>query len=273
MSEKDLEETIVKLKTIVYKTLVDPSTVKLICEREKQKLFTKMGFIKPKKTDIKFEMLEKFYDPFFVIKGRYFIDYYSKRVYNLDVDEDFQELLLFNRVLKPKMPTLAKLRGKVREVTLDAELRFVKENFVYIILDKRGGEVDLETFPTAPMEENPNQVLTDARKRVWIHKFSPDQAMEIFRSKVISRPSDANRMRKELLEVSEFNLVYVPIYQTVYRKVNNGTRKSVMVDGVTSLIVSRQNENKITSKQRVCPKCGNTPEENGIYCRECGQPF
>lgn len=267
------EEKIAEMKTIVYKTLVDPSTVKLIGEREKVKLFTKMGFLKPNPEDVQLDSLEKLYDPFFIINGRYFIDYYRKKVYKLDVEEDVSELLILNQVFTPKTPTLAKLRGKVREVELEAEQRIIKENSAYTVLDKKGKEVELERFSAAPAEEDPKKVLNEAGERVFNLQISPKKAIAIFRSKVINRPPDAERITRELFEVSENNLVYVPIYQVTYKNVKNKHKKSVKVNGVTSKLLSRQPASGIRTRKIQCSKCGKPNEENAKFCRKCGSPL
>ncbi|MCK4953195.1 zinc-ribbon domain-containing protein [Candidatus Bathyarchaeota archaeon] len=236
--EKELiEEKIPEMKTIVYKTLVDPSTVKLVGEREKVKLFTKMGFLKPKSEDIKFETLEKFYDPYFIINGRYFIDYYRKHIHKLEVEEDVSEIVIFNQVLKPKTPsTLTKLRRKGKEVELEVEQRIIKENSAYLALNRKGQIVKVEELTTAPAEAEPEKVLTEAEDRVWRSEASPKKAIEVFRSRVVSRPDDAERITKELFEVSEYTLVFIPIYQATYKNLKTNQENSLQVNGVTSTI-------------------------------------
>lgn len=235
--ERLIEEKIPEMKTIVYKTLVDPSTVKLVGEREKAKLFTKMGFLRPKSEDIQFEILEKFYDSYFIINGRYFIDYYRKHIYKLEVEEDVSEIVIFNQVLKPKIPsTLTKLRRKGKEVELEAEQRIIKENSAYMALNRKGQVVKVEEITTAPAEAEPEKVLNEAGDRVWRSEASPEKAIDIFRSRVVSRPDDAERITRELFEVSEYTLVFIPLYQVTYKNLKTNQEKILLVNGVTSTI-------------------------------------
>lgn len=265
---KGLEEKIADTKTIVYKTHVDPSTAKLICEREKGKLFAVMGFLRPKPEDVQLESLKKCYDPFITINGRYLIDYYRKRIYKLDVEGDVSELVIFNQVLKPKMPT--KLRIKGREVELEAEQRIINDTSAYIVLDKKGQKVVLEKFTTAPAEVEPTKVLAEAGERVWGLEISPDKAIEIFRSNVIKRPTDAERINRELFEVSECNLVYVPIYLATYKNVKTEDIKVIMVNGVTSTLLPRSYKGGVMTRKKLCSKCGKSNEKNDVFCRACG---
>lgn len=238
-SVKVLEEKISKMKKIVYKTLVDPSTVKLIGEKKRGKLFAKMGFLRQKPEDVQFESLEKFYDPFFILNGRYLIDYYRKRIYKLDVEEEVSEIVIFNQVLKPKTPSLAKFRRKGKEVELKADQRIIKENSNYMVLDRKGREIKVEEFPPAPSEEEPEKVLAEAGDRVWKLEVSPERAIEIFRSKVVDRPQDVERINIELFEVSDRTIVYVPVYRATYRNVKTGEKKTILVNGITSKLVEK----------------------------------
>jgi hypothetical protein len=235
--EELIEEKISEMKTIVYKTLVDPSTVKVVGEREKVKLFTKMGFLRPKLEDIKFEMLEKFYDPYFIINGRYFIDYYKKQLHKLEVEEDVSEIVIFDQVLKPKTPSaLTKLRRKGQEVELEVEQRITKETAAYLALNRKGQIVKVEELTTAPAEAEPEKVLTEAEDRVWRSEASPKKAIEIFRSRVVNRPDDAERITRELFEVLEYTLVFIPIYQVTYKNLKTNQENILFVNGVTSTI-------------------------------------
>jgi hypothetical protein len=239
---KPLEEKIAKIKRIVYRTLVDESTVKLLGEKEKSKLFAKMGFLKPKNEDIQLESLEKSYDPFFIVNGTYSIDYYRKQVYKLDVGEDVSELVIFGQVLKPKAAGSSKFRGKAKEVELEVEQRIVKGNSAYIVLDRKGREVEVEKFPTAPAEEKPKKALAEVGERVWEFEVSPEEAIEIVRSKVVNRPEDLGRIANELFEVSECNIVYVPVYQAMYKNVNTWEEKTLLVNAVTSEPMERADQ-------------------------------
>jgi len=236
---KPLEEKIAKIKRIVYRTLVDESTVKLLGEREKSKLFSKMGFLKPKNEDIQLESLEKSYDPFFIVNGAYSVDYYRKHVYKLDVGEDVSELVIFGQVLKPKAASSSKFRGKGKEVELEVEQRITKRNSAYIVLDRKGREVEVEKFPTAPAEDNPKKALAEVGEKVWESDVSPGEAVEIVRSKVVNRPEDLGRIANELFEVSECNIVYVPIYQAMYKNINTWEEKTLLVNAVTSKLIEK----------------------------------
>jgi hypothetical protein len=269
MSQEEVfKEKIVEMKTIVYKTMVDPSTIRLIGEREKTDLFKKMGIVKPRSKDIQLESLTTIYEPFYTIKGRYYIDYYRKRLYQLDIEDDVKELLVFDRTLLPKTSKLEKIRGKERKVELEAYHRIIKENSAYIILNQKGEEVELEKFPVAPSEENVEKILTEIKKKKL--EITPEKTVDILTSRILSRTEDVERTQEEFFEVSDHTLVYVPIFLATYKREKTEIKKTISINGVTSEILP-QAEN--ITVEKACPKCEMLAEENTKFCRECGEPL
>ena len=236
------EEHVAELKTIVYKTMVDQSTMKLIGEKEKLKLFKKMTFLKPRPEDIQFESLERFYEPFITVSGKYHVDYYRRRTYEFEAEDDVSELVIFNHVLKPKISTLAKVQRKGRTVELEADERVVREQSAYLILDRKGREITVEELPAAPAEEDPEGILAEAGEKVWSLEVSPEKAVETLRSRVVDRPRNAVRISSETFDVAERTVVYVPLYQVTYKKLDGSETKSLLINGVTSRIIERTDQ-------------------------------
>ncbi|MCW4027139.1 MAG: hypothetical protein NWE76_06620 [Candidatus Bathyarchaeota archaeon] len=246
------EEYIAELRTIVYKTTVDESTLKLIGEKEKLKLFKKMPFLKRGPEDIQFESLEKFYEPFITASGKYHVDYYRRRTYQLEAEDDVSELVIFNHVLKPETSTLAKMQRKGQTVELEADERVVREQSAYLILDWKGREITVDELPAAPAEENPEGILAEAGENVWSLEVTPEKAVETVRARIVDRPRNAVRMSSETFEVTERTVVYVPLYEVTYKKLDSGETKSLVVNGVTSAIdrsLKTQREQAQTQRQ------------------------
>lgn len=88
-------EKIVERKTIVYETLVDPTVIKVAGEKLKDQLFARFGFLKPKPEEIQLVSMDKYYEPFMVISGKYLIDYYRKCTYAVNVRKEVLEVIPF----------------------------------------------------------------------------------------------------------------------------------------------------------------------------------
>jgi len=87
-----IKEKIVPRKTIVYKTLVDPAVMKISGERIKTQLFARFGFLKPKPDEVQLVSIDKYYEIYMLIDGKYFIDYYRKRNYRVKVEKTVFEV-------------------------------------------------------------------------------------------------------------------------------------------------------------------------------------
>ena len=104
---KPVPERIAERKTIVYKTLVDPTVAKMTGEKMKDRLFVRFGFLTPRQKEVEYVSLDKYYEPYLVVSGKYSINYYRRRVYTVEVDADVQEVILLKQTFKPIPPKKA----------------------------------------------------------------------------------------------------------------------------------------------------------------------
>jgi hypothetical protein len=228
-------EKIAERKTVVYETRIDTTVVQVTGERLKVQLFTRFGFMKPRPEEIQFVSVDKYYEPYMVMSGRYFIDYYRKCAYKLKVDKKVLEIILLNHRLKPNQSTDSYEKG-YKEVKLEGEERLMYEVKTSLILDKMGQEVTANSFPSAPSERNPMNIL----KKYGAEEIPPDADLKIIRSKIHKRPEDASRIVKELFEVSERTIIYTPRFRIVYKNVKTGNKRILEIDGVTSKRIPTQ---------------------------------
>jgi len=132
---------------------------------------------------------------------------------------------------------LAKFRRKGREVELEAEQRIVNENSTYMALDIKGREVKVEELSTAPAEEEYEKVLAESGEKLRKLEISSERVIDIVRSKIAKRPADAERITNEIFEISEYTLVYIPVYEATYKNIKTNETQILKIDGVTSKII------------------------------------
>lgn len=226
-------EKIAERKVIVYKTLVDPVVVKVAGEKLKNKMFVKLKFLKPKPEEIQFVSIDKYYEPYILINGKYSIDYYRKCAYTISVDEKVQEVILFNQELKPEPSA----KG-YKVITLQGEEHLLYEDKASLVLDKTGNEVPLKQLPSAPSEEHPKKMLAELGESAKKLEVAPDADVGILRSKIVKRPVDVKRIVRELFEVTERAVIYTPVYKVLFQSVKTGEVKAVEFDGVSSKRIS-----------------------------------
>lgn len=232
-SPEQAPEKITDRKIIVYKTLIDPTVIKLATEKVKDRLFVKFGFLKPNPDQIQQVSFEKDYEAFVIVDGKYNIDYYRRRIYTVRVDDKAQEVILFNQTFKPEVSN--EPAGKV--VRIEGEERLIHEAKAYIVLSADGREVSPKRIPSAPSEEHSKKLAAEIEttKRLEI---LPNEEVDIIRSKIVRRPPEIKRVVKELFEITDRAVIYTPIYKVKFQNTKTGEAKTVKFDGVTARLLS-----------------------------------
>jgi hypothetical protein len=231
-------EEIPERKIVVYKTLVDPTVVKIAGEKLKIKLFTRFLFMKPRPEEIQTVSVEKYYEPYFLVDGNYSIDYYRKRFYTFNVDRRVQEVILLEKTLTPDLP---KKRSKMsyKSITLESEERLLHENKACLLLNEAGREVNPRQVPSAPCEEHPKKALKKFKENMKNVEAAPNKEIVILSSKIVKKPPDVERVVKEQFQVSERSVIYKPVYKLTFKNVRTDEVKTVKIDGVTGRPILR----------------------------------
>lgn len=218
-------DKIVKRKTVVYSTLVDPTVVKVTGERLKRRLFTRFGILKPNPALIQLASMEKYYEPYIVISGRYFLDYYRLCTYNVSIDNDVREVILFDKKFDP-----VKYQNSTASIKLEGEERLIVEKKSFFMLSKDGQEANLETLPSAPSEKNPRKIIANQ----GITEIDSVADVDFVRKRLVHRPENLSRIVDEVFEVGERVVMYAPRFKLKYVNARTYEEKSIEFDGVTS---------------------------------------
>jgi hypothetical protein len=222
-------ERIVDRKTIVYETLVDPTVIKLNGEKLKTKIFTEFFLLRPPREDIQLVSINKYYEPFIVISGKYAIDYYRKSTYAVKLDKEVREVILLNQQFKPEQ-SKDPFGENHSVIKLEGEERIMKELNASLILDRSGQDITPERLPSAPSERNPEKLLTECGAK----EIAGDADLRFIQSRILKRPKDINRIVNELIEVNERVVIYAPRFRLVYKNTITGKEKAIEFDGVTA---------------------------------------
>ncbi len=225
-------EEIVERKTIVYETPVDPAVIKIVAENYKEQLFTKYIFLRPKPDEVTLFSIEKTYEPFILITGRYSIDYYRKRTFTFKVDNAVTEVVFGFARFSSKQITDS--LGKTnRGIELPAEERLQIEFKTSLALDALGKETSLKQLPAAPSEKNPEEVLAKANQK----QIAPNFEVEALKNKIQRRPGDIAWIESESFDVTERMVIYAPRFRAVCRHNRTGRKRVAEFDGVTGKLI------------------------------------
>jgi hypothetical protein len=220
------KEKIVKRKTVVYKARVDPELIEVACEKLKKQLFTKFAFywFQPKIEEIQFVSLEKYYEPYIVISGKYFIDYLRKSTYMLKVPEGVREVILRPNKYVPETS------NSKRIVQLEGEERLVNEAKAFLILDKNGQDSASDNIPLTSPEKKPEKAI----KEFGIEEVAENADVNFIRERIVKRPKDMCQIVEETFEVTERTVIYCPRYKLLFRWMKTGEEKTLVLDAVTA---------------------------------------
>jgi len=231
-----ITEKIPERRVIVYKACVDPTVIKLAVEKMKNELFVRMGFLRPKPEDVQYVSIDKHYEPYIYVNGKYSSEYCRKQSFHLPVEDDTEEIFILGKMFKPEMVDNPNDETH-KFVTLQGEKHYFHEKEANLILDKEGREVPLEQIPLAPSEEDPKKIFEEYKDKIEQPQISPEKEIEILRARIVQKPEVTDKIAKELFEVSERSLIYTPIYKITFQNVKTGEKKIVKMDGVTARIL------------------------------------
>ena len=222
-------EKIVERTNIIFEAVVDPDLIKIACEKLKEQLFAKFAFywFQPKFEDIHFVSLEKYYEPYILIRGKYFIDYLRKATFTLKVPKEVREVILSPNKY---VPVTSKSN---RIVKLDAEERLIKEAKAFLILDKNGLYCSADDMPSLPSmlpEGNPKKAI----KEFGVEELDENADVCFIKERIAKRPKDMTRIVKETFEVTERTVIYFPRYKLLFRWVKTGEEKTLVLDAITA---------------------------------------
>ena len=223
-AETSTKENIVERKTIVYEAPIDPTVIRVSGEKLKQQLFTRFGLFKPKSEEIQFISLDKYYEPYIVISGKYFIDYYRKCTYIFKVEEVVKEVVLLNHTFLPEAAKSSRI------IKLPGEERLIKEAKAFLILDKNGGDTTVDNLPSAPSEKKPEKVIAE----FGIEELAENVDVNFVKERIAKRPKDISRIVEEVFEITDRSVIYTPRFKLRFKNVKTGEEKVMVLDGVTS---------------------------------------
>ncbi len=219
-----IRQNIVDRKTIVYEANVDPTVIRVTGEKLKQQIFTRFGLFKPKSEEIQFISLEKYYEPYIIISGKYFLDYYRKCTYVFKVDEAVKEVVLLKHTFLPETSKSS------RTIKLQGEERLIKEAKAFLILDKNGKDAMVDNLPSAPSEKKPEKIIAEFR----IEALGEDVDVNFVKERIARRPKDVSRIVEEVFEITDRSVIYTPRFKLLFRNLKTSEEKVMVIDGVTS---------------------------------------
>jgi hypothetical protein len=239
----------VRRKTVILKPRFDKTIISLVGEKLRDKLFTRRGFIRRKASEVQLTSIEKYYEQFLVVQGKYSVDHYKSLFYTLKVDKKAREVFIFDEKIKPE-PSGELGSNSYKVIKLTGVSSYHYEDQARGILDIKGREIDPVELGNILNKEWPQETISNFSKRKKFSKVkvSPEVEIDLLRSKIVKRPPDVGEVIKEIFEINERVIINSPMYQLTFKNVKNGKEFIVKIDGINGDIILSTSDKIISGK-------------------------
>jgi predicted acyltransferase (DUF342 family) len=248
-------------------------------EKLKSRLFAKIGFLKPKSEEVRLITVDKYYEPYIVVGGKYAIDYRKKRVFTDGIarfhyeDKAYCVLDMMGHEIDPKQLPFASSKGRTLEELARSGTKLIPFAFSEGRTVEGLAKAGTKLVPFVSSKGHTVEELARARLKLVEVKISSEEEIEFLRSRIVSRPSDVGEVIKEIFEVSKRALIYCPMYQLTFRNVKTGKDAIAKIDGITGKTVLGKFSKTISGKfirNFIKVHCKNLPRMEGEIAK--GEP-
>lgn len=241
----NVQEKITERRVIFFKSAFGIKTARKYAEKAKSQMFSKYLFLKSRPEESEINTIDKYFEPYIVVDGIYSIDFSKDWSHSIKVDEEMQKLKVSNKNFEPEfLDDRVDLPYKI--LNLQGVGRFFHEERKRMVFDDKWKEVRLDLLPYLPFEENEQEFLNESVNQQLTNDLRAEKEVEILKSKILKRPTDASIIHKELFNVNERALVFKPMYKITATHINTQKKATFLIDGVNGKI-SLDHKEKLTS--------------------------
>lgn len=232
-------ETIIQRKIIVFKPSVGIKAVRNIASKAKDQIFTRYPLIKSKSEETKIDTIDRYFEKYVVIDGKYNIEYSKKWCHSVNVDEAMQKLKIGNKNFEPNASE-KNLEITYNTLILKGTGHFYKESRRRMIFDHEWNEVGIEQLPYLSFEEDPQEILDHSDAQLTKKDLTDGKEVEILRSKIFKRPTDVQKIYNEAFKVTERAIIFKPMYKVCVSNIKTKKKVTFLIDGSNGKIKSNQ---------------------------------
>lgn len=232
-------------KIVVLKPQILQGELDKIIEKKKTSLFNSV-LHKLKKSDVTVESLKIRYEPYVVLDGNYYVNFYRKAQYVIDVDPEVTEVVVGNGVfpVNKTKGVWKKIGSKIKEemgmhkktVDLKFDEHVIIDKKIKKVFNDKNEEIDEPYKITPQMIENyPDNILKQNAENIKKVEFQDKIAKKAF-EKLRELIGNDVRIVSENFSVNQFQVIYVPIFEA--RCVNPDKKVGLLrIDGISKKIL------------------------------------
>jgi hypothetical protein len=235
LKSASIQEKIIQRKVIFFKPAFDVKSIRKHAESAKNQMFKKYFFLKSKPEESEINILDKYFEPYVVIDGKYSIDYSKNWEYSIQVDEEMQTLKINHKNFEPKLLN-NQLAFPYKQIELNGIARFHHEERKRIVFDQKWNEVRLDLIPYLPFEEE-TQILNEEVQQLS-KNLANEKEVKVLKSKIFKRPQNLSKIHNELFVVTDRALIFKPMYEVTATHIKTQKKVTFKIDGVNGKIVA-----------------------------------
>lgn len=213
--------------------------VRNIASKAKDQIFTRYLLIKSKPEETKIDTIERYFEKYVVIDGKYSIEYSKKWSHSVNVDEAMKKLKIGNKNFEPKASENT-LEIPCNTLILKGTGHFYKESRLRMIFDDEWNEVGIEKLPYLSFEEDPQEILDHSDAQLTKKDLTDCKEVEILRSKIFKRPTDVLKIFNESFKVTERAIIFKPMYKVCVNHIKTKKKLTFLIDGSNGKIKLNQ---------------------------------
>ncbi len=224
-----LSEKIERQKVFFIVKQVDQHQARTLIEQRKVKPYGR----KANPEEIKIESVEEHYNMFLRVKGKYWIKYLRHKHLEVPVQPDVEGVRVFNEVIDLGEVIEGPKRLK-RNISIDIVEKVYVENHGDLAFNIEGNQINPDTLGTMVLEDAPSTFVDENQDRIQIAKITPELAIEKLRILIARRPTDVQRILKEVFEIPLIQIILSPYFVAVLNF--NEVRKKVYCDAISGKV-------------------------------------
>ncbi|MFX1298164.1 MAG: hypothetical protein ACFFD2_25340 [Promethearchaeota archaeon] len=237
MSEYDIKgsnaaliEKISKPKIYFIATQVDKHQAKTLIEQKKKKAYGRKA---KNPEEITIETIEKHYNMFLRVKGKYWIRYLKRKHLEVPVSSNVEGVRVFEEIIDLGEVIEGPKKLK-RNVTIDIIEKIYIENHGDLAFNIEGDMINPQQISNMALENAPSTFLEENQDHIQVSKMTSDLAIEKLRMQIAIRPTDVHRILEEVFEIPLVQIILSPFFIAVLNF--NEIRKKVFCNAVSGKV-------------------------------------
>ncbi|MDH3793773.1 MAG: hypothetical protein OER78_01705 [Nitrosopumilus sp.] len=217
-----MEQKIEPKKTTVFKAMVSEQQVQNVADKKKTSLYGTV-FNRPKAEDVSISSIELFYEPYWIVKGNYYSEYFRRTVYEFVTSPEVKEVIIGSGKfpVRTEKGKWGKIRASMKagdnankvEIPVEEHVELDIED--EIVFNSTGSEIKFDyKIDSRNVENFPEEILKNNEMYLRPSSLTEEQAVDgLIKLLQEGNMDEGIRKIKEKITIDRLEQIYVPVYE------------------------------------------------------------